>query len=394
MISIKNFVSADIKVEQTKETFNGFKTAVYFTSATITVPAIENGNFTLVNSLSEFENKCTGFTEAVRQSVSEYFVNGGTSLCVVVPTVFTLEGFKEDMRNVTSVTDNYLFVTIANSLVNQPNKYQPADIYAIANFCSGNGWTDLDSKSLNTMRLCLTAISTDFISQYQLNNTLTAVKYSTYTAGGELVDAALVIGSYFAKIDIDLNDPINDYNFTPESIGSGYFEDVNQTTLDELIHTESNGYYNFVGNIANRILNIGGDYANGISISLDFGATCIERDLNYANIELLFGKLPLNNEGQSKLISAIRAQMVKYVDSGFLEQGAVYMGDTKKVTYNGKSYVVISKGDTLPLGYKVFYVPINSISVADLDKKRFPYTYVALQSVHGARLIKIDGSIL
>lgn len=394
MISIKNFVSADITVEQTPEVFGGFKTAVYFAPVTVNVPDVEGGNFAIVHSVTEFEGKCIGFSEAIKQSVSDYFVNGGTSLCVVAPSVFTLDGFKDDMRKITEVNDNYLFVTIANQLVNKPNKYQPVDIFGIANFCSGNGWTDIDSKSLNTMRLCLTANSTGYIEEYNLLNTLTAVKYSTLTVGGEFVDAALTIGAYFAKIDVSLSDPIRDYNFTPEVLGSNYFEDVDQETFDKLVRTPSEGLFNFIGNVANRILNIGGDYVNGTSISLDFGAACIERDLNYSNIELLFGKLPLNNEGQSKLISAIRSQMVKYADSGFLELGAVYSGETKKISYNGTTYTVISKGDTLPLGYKVFYVPVNAISAMDKSAKRFPYTYVALQSVHGARLIKIDGSIL
>lgn len=396
MISIKNFVSADIEVLEQPKVFDGFKTTIYFAPVTVNTPDVADGNFVVVSSLTEFEAKCSTSNTAVSQSISEYFENGGTSLCVVAPTVFTLEGFKEDMRKITQVLDNYFFVVIANSLTNDPNGYQLAEVFNIANFCSDNGWTDDDEKSLNTMRVCFTTNSTDFILENSLTNTLAVVKYSTLDVSGELIDAALLVGAYFSQIDTSVSDPIEDYNFTPEVLGSEHFEDVDQATFNKLVRSPATGYYNFIGNVANKILNIGGDYcsAGGISISLDFGAACIERDLNYANIELLFGKLPLTNEGQSKLISAIRSQLTKYVDSGFLETDTVYSGETKSVTYNGTKYTVISTGDVLPLGYKIFYVPINAISATDKSAKRFPYIYVALQTVHGARLIEVNGSII
>jgi len=116
--------------------------------------------------------------------------------------------------------------------------------------------------------------------------------------------------------------------------------------------------------------------------------------LDFAVIELLFGKLPLTQEGQSKLVDAIKSQLVNYVDNGFLETDATYSGETKKVFYNGNQYTIVNKGDILPLGYRVFFVPINAISAADKAAKRFPYIFVALQSVHGARVIQVNGGIL
>lgn len=396
MISIKNFVSADIEVLSAPEVFSGFRTTVYFIAGTINAPAVDGGNFALVESVEDFDNKVTASGTAIRQSVSEYFKAGGTSLCVVCPTVFTLEGFKADMLEVSRRVSNYFFVVFGDSVTIKTNGYPQSEVFNIANFCSGNGWSDNDLKSLNTMRVCFTSNTTDFVVVNSLLNTLSAVQYSTLTSQGDLVDAALLIGAYFSQIDPSVQGAIEDYNFTVENFGSGHFEDLDQTTFALLTQNAANGYYNVICNVANKILNIGGDYCSpdNISLSLDFGAACIEQDLNYKNIELLFGKLPLTSEGQAKLIDAIRSQLMKYVDDGFLEREATYAGDTKKVSYNGKQYTVIEKGDTLPLGYKVFYVPINAISAADRSAKRFPYIYVALQSVHGARLIQIKGSIL
>lgn len=395
-ISIKNFVGANIEVLSQPVTFTGFRTTVYFASVTVNTPEIGGGNFAIVNSVEDFDNKIQATSAAIRQSVVEYFKNGGTSLCIVAPSVFSLDSFKADMRAVTRVVDNYFFVVFSDSVTAKSGAYSSAEIFNIANFCSGNGWSETDNKSLNTMRACFTANTTDFVTTNSLNTTLSVVKYSTLVSSGDLIDAALLVGAYFSQVDTSTENAIQDYNFTPESLGQNHFEDIDQTTFALLTQDADNGYYNLIGNVANRILNIGGDYCSPdkISISLDFGAACIERDLDYANIELLFGKLPLTQEGQSKLIDAIRSQLVKYIDNGFLETDATYTGETKKISYNGKQYTIIQNGDILPLGYKVFFVPINAISAADRSAKRFPYIYVALQSVHGARVIQVNGSIL
>lgn len=396
MISIKNFVSTNIEVLKAPAVFSGFRTTVYFSAVTISIPDVEGGNFATVNSLTDYDNKVVANSTAIRESVSGYFKNGGTRLCIVSPSGFTLESFKADMKTLTQTVDDYFFVVFGDSVTAKSGGYPSNEIFNIANFCSGNGWSDDDLKSLNTMRSCFTASTTDFIVQNNLLNTLSAVKYSTLVSSGDLVDAALLIGAYFSQIDMSEEGAIEDYNFTPETLGTGHFEDIDQATFTALTRTVTNGYYNVICNVANKILNVGGDYCSPdkISISLDFGAACIERDLNYQNIELLFGKLPLTHEGQAKLIDAIRSRLSKYVDDGFLETDATYEGPSKKVSYNGKSYKVIEHGDVLPLGYKVFYVPINAISAADKQAKRFPYIYVALQTVHGARVIQVNGSIL
>lgn len=184
MISIKNFVDAQIDVLKQPKVFDGFKTTVYFAPVTVNTPDVTDGNFVVVSSLEEFEAKCSTSNTAVTQSILEYFRNGGTSLCVVAPSNFNLEGFKEDMRKITQKIDNYFFVVIANSLTNTPSGYQTAEVFNIANFCSGNGWNENDEKSLNTMRACFTTNSTDFITENSLINTLSVVKYSTLDVSG------------------------------------------------------------------------------------------------------------------------------------------------------------------------------------------------------------------
>ena len=395
MISIKNFVNTSIEVESQPQVFTGFRSTVYFAACTINTPDVEGGNYATLNSLNEFENKISATNSAIRESVKSYFQNGGVKLIVVAPSVFSLEGFKSDMYALSLTVDDYYFIVLSTSVVLQSSGYQADAIFQIANFCSDNGWSDADKKALHTMRACFTASTTSFITANSLASTLAIVKYSTYSVSGTVVDAALLVGAYYSQIDVSSGDKILDYNFTEEVLGDNYFEDINQATFVQLHDTPTNGYYNFIGKVANRVLNIGGDFVSpdGISISLDFGASCIERDLDYANMELLLGKLPLTSEGQSRLIAGIRQQLIKYVDNGFLESDAVYSGDTKRVTYNGTTYTVIEKGDAMQLGYKIFYVPINAISAADRSAKRFPYIYVALQSVHGARLIEVNGSI-
>lgn len=396
MISIKNFVDTNIEVITQPQVFAGFKTTIYFAPVTINNPTVVGGNFVVIKSYTEYEANVVSNNSAIDLSVETYFQNGGTALCIVNPSAYTLEGFKADMRAVSEVVDDYFYVVIANSLIGTVDGYPDREIYAIANFCSGNGWSDTDNKSLNTMRACFTTNLSDFVSANNFTSLLAVVKYSNVSSAGNLLDAALLVGAYFSQIDTSEVDSIKDYNFTPENLNGGQFEDIDQSTFDSLINTPTNGYYNVICKVANRVVNIGGNYCSqdGVSLALDFGASCIEHDLNYSNMELLLGKLALNADGQTKLINGIRAQLQKYVDDGFLETDATYQGETKTVSYGGKKYTVIKEGDVLPLGYKLFYVPINAISAADRAAKRFPYIYVALQSVHGARLIQVNGSIL
>lgn len=394
-ISIKNFVNTEIDVLSRREIFSGFRTTIYMVSATIILPDVESGNFVVLESMDGFDDKVSA-SAAVRQSVEEYFRNGGTKLCLCAPSVFTFEGFKEDLYKISKEVDDYFFVCLSDNVTLKASKYDVSTIYSIATFGSGSGWSDADKKVLNKIRICLTSNSTSFVVDNDLLDTLVAVKYSTLTNTGELVDAALLIGAYFSQIDVNYNDAIKDYNFTSELLGVSHFEDVNQATFILLNNNQVNGNYNFIGKVANRVVNIGGDYVSPdkLSMSLDFGVSCIERDLNFAMIERMFGKLPLTQEGQSKLIDAIRVQLNKYVDNEFLDTDSLYGGETTQIIYNGAKYTVISNGDILPLGYRVFFVPINAISAEDRSAKRFPYIFIALQSVHGARLIQVNGSIL
>lgn len=394
-ISIKNFVNTNIEILRDSLNFVGFNTTIYMVNATIVTPDVIGGNFVTLESVADFTAKVSA-SLAVTQSVEEFFKNGGTKLCLCVPTIFTLEGFKGDLYAISKVVDDYFFVCLGDSITLKVAKYLTGEIFSIASFGSGVGWSDADKKALNKIRICLTTSDTGFIVDNSLLSTLVAVKYSTLVNASDLVDAALLIGAYFSQIDVSSNGAIRDYNFTPESLGTAWFEDIDQVTFNLLNNNVTNGNYNFIGKVANNILNIGGNYADpdGISLSLDFGVSCVERDLDFTVIEMLFGKLPLTSEGQSKLISAIRTQLNKYIDNGFLEKDASYGGETAKASYNGKQYTIISEGDVLPLGYRIFFVPINAISAADKSAGRFPYIFVALQSVHGARVIQINGSIL
>ena len=76
------------------------------------------------------------------------------------------------------------------------------------------------------------------------------VKYSTLVSSGDLIDAALLVGAYFSQVDTSTENAIQDYNFTPESLGQNHFEDIDQTTFALLTQDADNGYYNLIGNVA------------------------------------------------------------------------------------------------------------------------------------------------
>lgn len=394
MISVRNIVSVDLDIVNSSKTLGGFNTVVYITNASLNKDGDDTIKQLLINSVEDLENYVSGATsEAVIASARNYFENGGNKLLIVVPSGGTLTSFKEDIANARKITNDFAYVCISNSLVDNDSYYFSDEFISIAKYCS-------TSKAPEKLRLLVTTNRKDFIQNYGLEDTYTVVKYCTKTVNNTVIDAALLVGAYFSKIDLNGSNTIKDYSYTAERLigiaEKDYAENISQEDFEEMINNaNNNGYYNVIDAIGSKIVNFGGDLASNerISIHTDFGAMAVERDITYSVLETMIGKQYLTEQGMSNIKAAINSQLQRYKTNGYLNTGARYSGEDLVIKYNGRTYDVIKNGTTLTQGYYLYSVPVSDISTTDKVARKFTPLYVILETQSGARVIEITGEV-
>lgn len=404
MISVNNIVDVDFKVLTSKSSIGTYKTVVYIIPQTITskdtsdevgyllcssVKDLDNYNF--INSLSVSEETI------VKSNVSQFFLNGGVQLLLMTcPTEYTLSSFQELIEKAKGISEDFIYVVLSNTLWGD-SRYSTDKLIEI---CS---WIE-NLPAPETIRLLLTKnLKTDNTFDFtKINDEITskfsnysvAIKHCSKTNNGVLVDAALLIGAYFSQINLNGSDTILDYCYTKETLslvntGDSASEEVTQSDYSKLMSQN----YNFIDSVGTNIINFGGNLMNGVPISTDFATICVENDVCATTLNEMMGKQYLNQIGLTRIISSINTQMSRYIDNGYINKGSNYSGDGLYIRYNGKDYTVVEQGELLVNGYKVFAVPVSAISVEDKANKQFPPIYVIIESLAGARTIKINGTV-
>lgn len=391
MVSVNNIVSVNLQILGQERSIEGYDTVVYVTRAELSKEG-KSEKCVLVNNLNELEEYVDNSAKAVIASAKSYFANGGKKLLFINPSEYTSAAFIEDIKLAKKIRSNFLFVCIQNNLISGDLSYGD-EFEDIVYYCD-------NSKAPDKLRLLLTTNNKDFIEQNNLTNSLVAVKYCTKTVTSDLVDAALLIGAYFSKIDLDSEKSIKDYSYTREvlvGIDEKFSEeDISQDDFDKLVKNEGNtGFYNIIDKVGSHVVNFGGDYASnsGISIHTDFGAVAVERDVIYSVLELMIGKQYLTEQGMSNVKAAIDSKLQRYKTNGYLNMGARYSGEELNINYNGRNYTVVKNGEVLNQGFVVFTVPVANISADDRAKRRFTPIYIVLETQSGARVIEIGGEV-
>ena len=388
MISINNVVKVNFDIVKNNDVLGDFETTIYFAPISLVDSSNTTTNMILLTSAQQVTEQMSG-NSAVIQSASNYFANGGEKLIVINPTTYDLDSFVNAIESAKNLARDFMYVCISEQLVTE-QAYTDAVLTQIADYCD-------NSVAPNKIRLLLTTDSMTFIEDKNLTESFAVVKYSTKTYDSSPIDAALLIGAYFSKINLNDADTIKDYCYTKEKlINQDIAENVSQDEFDVLVKNENGqGYYNFDDLIGNDTVNFGGNLASveGIAIHTDFGANAVERDISYSVLEKMIGKQYLTEQGISNVKAAINSNLQRYKNNGYLNLGAAYSGETLEIPYNNKKYLVIESGTTLPQGFYIYSVPMQDISAADRQAKKFTPIYVVMETQSGARVVEIRGEI-
>lgn len=382
MIDINKIVNVDFEIKSESATIGNYDTTVYIVNSNVAfLDSYQSTNTFLASAYSDVV-KLTNDV-ALLYNARMYFNNGGAKLLICKAAG---NGFEEDIKACRQLSDSFIYVCVANDVLGTGD-YE--NITEIAQYIE-------ELKAPYTLRLLITTHSTttyDALKDFSVGIKYSTAQLSTGVATTAYVDAALLIGAYFSKVELDGSNTIEDYCYTKEYItdnsGNVLFEDVDNDLYDTLI--EKN--YNFIGQIGTEIINFGGNLANGISLHVDFGTICVENDVTYSALRTITGKIYLTNAGMSALIGAINDKIQRYKRNGFLNLGATYSGNTLTTVYNDRTFTVIKGGTLLPQGYYVFYVPVTYISAGDKALKKFPPIYIVMETQGGARVVEINGEV-
>ena len=410
MIDISNIVNVDLKIVKEQSIIGAYRTVVYFISKTMQIndepaKAVLCSNQDDVDAITFIDDSIN----EIKYNTKQFFINGGSQLLLITASGYTIEDFKSDIEYVRTITNDFIYVTINNSICDVSeaiNGYTSSVILDIAK------WFE-HLKSPQTLRLLLTKNIKTLESEYNydyinnFSNYSVGIKFCTKSYNGKIIDAALLIGAYFSKINLNNSESIKDYCYTPEEIlkeevirdddtDVSYTETTNIASEDttQSVFTNLNvRNYNFIDTIGTKIINFGGNLSNGVSISTDFATICAENDICTATLNTILGKQYLNEGGLTNLVSAIHKQLQRYIDNGYLRNNTYYSGEDLNINYNNKSYLVLKKGAVLINGYYVFAIPVSDISLVDKEEKRFPPIYVVIESLSGARTVVIQGEV-
>lgn len=421
MINISNIVDVDFRIVKSSSVIGSYKTVLYFIPKTMTIEENVDGAIEQVTkrailcSTQEDVEKITFADDSaneIKYNAKQFFINGGVQLIIITASGYTLQDFKNDVEYARTIENDFIYIALNNSICEVASAeagYTDTTLLDIAR------WIET-LKAPQTLRLLLTKNiksssggidSYDYTYINKFKEYSVGVKFTTKQYNGKLVDAALLIGAYFTKVNLNNVETIKDYCYTAEEIikeetilnvdtGISYTkatniasEDVTQSVYSKLIANN----YNFIDTIGNKIINFGGNLANGVSVSTDFATICAENDICTATLNNMMQKQYLNEAGLTNLVSTISRQLQRYKDNGYIKTNSYYSGEDLYITYNGKSYKVIKKGDVLVNGYLVFAIPVSDISLVDKEEKRFPPVYVVIESLAGARTVAIQGEV-
>lgn len=421
MINISNVVDVDFRIVKSSSVIGSYKTVVYFTPKVMSVEEVADSGIErvtkraiLCTSQDEVEKITFADDSAneIKYNAKQFFINGGVQLLIITASGYTLQDFKNDIEYARTIDNNFIYIVLNNSICEVSSAETGYTDTAVLDITR---WIE-SLKAPQTLRLLVTRNikssgegldSYDYTYINKFREYSVGVKFTTKQYNGKLVDAALLIGAYFTKINLNNVETIKDYCYTAEEIlkeetilnedtGITYTkttniasEDVVQSVYSKLVANN----YNFIDTIGNKIINFGGNLSNGVSIATDFATVCAENDICTATLNNMMEKQYLNEAGLTNLVSTINRQLQRYKDNGYIKTNSNYSGEDLYITYNGKTYKVVKKGDVLVNGYLVFAIPVADISLVDKEEKKFPPIYVVIESLAGARTVAIQGEV-
>lgn len=377
-IDLTRFVDINIKHHSKSEVVSIRDTAVLLSTETL-LESVTDNIFSSLEEWEEFVNdnelnvSSSGGAYRTDAYLRVFFANGGNKVRVISQVTDNKAAIKVELSKlpneqivVASTGEETVLREVAEELSSsdKPLSYKL--------LISKLGYTSENIPELSTIP------SRYFI---KLSNTL----------GSEMTFAA-----YLSNIDIYGINTVQDYAFTKEN---GYYDhegnkvEIVEPQDDEVLGAALDRHFNIIMNVAQADRNLGGDLVDGKDATNEFILIVLQQTLTDRLMNLLAEKIK-NSSGLASIYSIMDQELAKYLRNGYLTTDKIWSDNDLNITYNGKSYNIISKGDALQLGYKIKILPYISLTDEDKAQRKTPPIYVILSDSYGIRKIKITGEII
>lgn len=207
--------------------------------------------------------------------------------------------------------------------------------------------------------------------------------------------------AYLSQINAYEQNSVADYAFTVERIDrktvlsvmkQAEADQVDVYTSDILVGGCMKNNFNvdtiFVGDIAN----IGGNLRGGLDLVNTYMTIVMTQTIEAAVANALKSK-PAGAEGTAKIYNVAATECNRYVQNGLLAPSN-WQDEDWNVTVNGETYTVVSSGERITLGYKLFVVPFAALTVEQIRDHQCPPIFIAFTNSYGIRKVVITGEVL
>ena len=379
LVDIRNFVDINIKSKTVASITSTRETTVLFTNDS---KLIASGSI-VFSSLSEVEAKvgASNLDSSVGYKYAKvYFEAGGVKLkaiysetisdTVILPLVNNLA--EEEI--VIGLCDTAKVGASAEVALALAQKYNvQTTSYGVAQklFLGAIGYTEFTGNAVKH-------------ANPSVDNFALKVGDLTKQIGCEMT-----IGAYLSRIDFYGINTVQDYAYTKESLDvTGYPDNLNAIVKDVLSNNA-----NITIEIANSVRNVGGNLTSGEDLVNKFSLIVLHQTLSQRVFNTLSQKIK-GNSAITALYSSISQELNRYITCGYLTTEKYWTNPDLTLSYNNKTYTLITQGTALTQGFKITILPLSSLTDEDKQEHKAPYIYVILADSYGIRKVVINGEVI
>lgn len=379
IVDIRNFVDINIKSKTVASITSTRETTVLFTNDS---KLIASGSI-VFSSLSEVEAKvgASNLDSSVGYKYAKvYFEAGGVKLKVIYSAtisdtvILPLVNNLAEEEIVIGLCDTAKVGASAEVALALAQKYNAQTTsYGVAQklFLGAIGYTEFTG---NTAKY----------ANQSVDNFALKVGDLTKQTGCEMT-----IGAYLSRIDFYGINTVQDYAYTKESLDvTGYPDNLNTIVKDVLSNNA-----NITIEIANSVRNVGGNLTSGEDLVNKFSLIVLHQTLSQRVFNTLSQKIK-GNSAITALYSSISQELNRYITCGYLTTEKYWTNPDLTLSYNNKTYTLITQGTALTQGFKITILPLSSLTDEDKQEHKAPYIYVILADSYGIRKVVINGEVI
>lgn len=379
LVDIRNFVDINIKSKTVASITSTRETTVLFTNDS---KLIASGSI-VFSSLSEVEAKvgASNLDSSVGYKYAKvYFEAGGVKLKAIYSATITdtvilpLVNNLAEEEIVIGLCDTAKVGASAEVALALAQKYNAQTAsYGVAQklFLGAIGYTEFTGN-------------TSKYANPSVDNFALKVGDLTKQTGCEMT-----IGAYLSRIDFYGINTVQDYAYTKESLDvTGYPDNLNAIVKDVLSNNA-----NITIEIANSVRNVGGNLTSGEDLVNKFSLIVLHQTLSQRVFNTLSQKIK-GNSAITALYSSISQELNRYITCGYLTTEKYWTNPDLTLSYNNKTYTLITQGTALTQGFKITILPLSSLTDEDKQEHKAPYIYVILADSYGIRKVVINGEVI